>query len=167
MFKRFLPHLFVDSVLELTPKRLLDSGIQSLLLDVDCTLKSYKEQEVGAEIRCWLENLKEQGIGLCIISNGLERRISPFARNLGIPFIACACKPSPKGCLRAIRENHFEPQKTAMVGDQLFSDIWAGRRAGIFTIRVEPIRPREEPWFARIKRPLEKLVLWLNPRENT
>lgn len=165
MFKKFLPHLLIDSVLELTPEKLCDLGLKHLLLDVDCTLKSYKEQEVGPEINFWLNNLKENGIGLCILSNGLGKRISRFAEKLGIPYIAPAFKPSAKGCLRAIRDNRFDPQKTAIVGDQLFADIWAGHRAGIFTIRVNPIRPHEEPWFARLKRPLEKVVFWLSGRD--
>jgi len=45
-----------------------------------------------------------------------------------------------------------------MVGDQLFSDILAGRLAGLFTILVRPTSA-EEPWFTRIKRPVERRVL--------
>ena len=61
-------------------------------------------------------------------------------------------KPLPLGCRRAIREMGFEASRTAMVGDQLFADIVAGRLAGLTTILVDPIHPEEEPWFTRLKR---------------
>ena len=46
-----------------------------------------------------------------------------------------------------------------MVGDQIFADVMAGRLAGLTTILVRPIQPNEEPWFARMKRPLERVVM--------
>jgi predicted HAD superfamily phosphohydrolase YqeG len=53
----------------------------------------------------------------------------------------------------------FDQKSTAMVGDQVFADILAGKFAGIFTILVTPIHPEEERWYTRIKRPVEKCVL--------
>lgn len=45
-----------------------------------------------------------------------------------------------------------------MVGDQLFTDIWGGNRAGIFTILVRPIS-RQELWGTKnISRRLERLI---------
>jgi predicted HAD superfamily phosphohydrolase YqeG len=50
------------------------------------------------------------------------------------------------------------PSETAMVGDQLFADILAGRLAGIRTIHVRPIHPEEEPFFTRLKRGPERFI---------
>jgi predicted HAD superfamily phosphohydrolase YqeG len=46
-----------------------------------------------------------------------------------------------------------------MVGDQLFADVMAGRLAGVHSILVTPIHPEEEPWFTRLKRLPERLML--------
>ena len=159
MFRYFQPHLYLDSVTELTPERLSSLGLKSLLLDVDCTLKHYKSKELPPETARWLNDMKEHNIGLCLVSNGRSRRIRQFAESVHIPCIALALKPLPFGLNRAVRRMNFDRKTTAMVGDQVFADILAGKFAGLFTILVTPLNPEDEPWFARMKRPLEKIVL--------
>jgi uncharacterized protein len=160
MFHLLTPHLRVESVLELTLERLRELGIDGLLLDVDCTLKRYHETDVRPEIVQWLAALRAGGIGCCIVSNGLSNRIGHFAQNLGLPFVANALKPFPSGMHLAMKKMGFQPERTAMVGDQVFADVLASRWAGIKSILVSPLHPEEEPWFTRIKRTPERL--WLN-----
>jgi HAD superfamily phosphatase (TIGR01668 family) len=160
MFRYFQPNLYLDSVLDLTPQRLQRYAIKSLLLDVDCTLKNYRSQNISPEISAWLEMMKENGIGLCLLSNGRRERIYPFAEQIQLPFVAPAMKPFPFGCHTAIQTMNFDKKSTAIVGDQVFADLLAGKLAGLFTILVVPISPEEEPWFTRIKRPLERIVLY-------
>ena len=99
------------------------------------------------------------GIGLCLISNGMGRRIRCLAGRLDLPCVSKALKPLPWGVWAAMRTLHAEPSQDAIVGDQLFADVMAGRLAGIRSILVEPIRPEEEPWFTRLKRRPEQFVL--------
>ena len=68
-------------------------------------------------------------------------------------------KPLPWGVWSALRKLHSPPAETAIVGDQLFADVMAGRLAGVRSILVEPIHPEEEPWFTRLKRLPERFVL--------
>jgi HAD superfamily phosphatase (TIGR01668 family) len=103
--------------------------------------------------------MKEHNIGLCLVSNGRGYRIRRFAESVQIPFVAPAMKPLPFGLNFAVKKLNFDKKTTAMVGDQVFADILAGNFAGVFTILVTPLNPEDEPWFARMKRPLEKIVL--------
>jgi hypothetical protein len=32
------------------------------------------------------------------------------------------------------------PQETAIVGDQIFTDVWGGNNAGVLTLLVKPIQ---------------------------
>jgi uncharacterized protein len=159
MLKLIQPHFMLKSVLELTPERLREWGIEALLLDVDCTLKRYRQTDVEPEIGRWLAEMRENGIRCCIVSNGLEPRIGAFAGQLGVSYVAKAMKPFPAGVKQAMRKIDAAPQRTAIVGDQLFADILAGRLAGIRTILVEPIHPEEEPWYTRVKRKPEAWAL--------
>jgi len=162
MFRCIAPHLRVDSVCELTLQRLAQLGIDSLLLDVDCTLKRYRDEQVTAEVAGWLDSLRGGGVGLCLVSNGMGPRIERFAARLDLPFIASALKPLPRGCRWAVERMQFDPARTAMVGDQLFADIMAGRFARLTAIYVRPIHPEEEPWFTRLKRRPERWMLrWM------
>jgi len=156
------PHHRVASVVDLTVERLRAMQIESLLLDVDCTLKNYRSAEVLPDVARWLEGLQDAGIGMCLVSNGRGHRIGQFAERYGLPFVCKACKPLPFGCRGAVRRMGFDPKRTAMVGDQIFADIMAGRLAGLTTVLVDPIHPEEEPWFTQLKRPFERLVLrWI------
>jgi len=159
MFNRLRPNLILDSVQNITPELLQQHGLRSLFLDVDCTLKRYRVTEIPPETVQWIESLQKIGIRFCILSNGREHRIRPIAEQLNISFVAPAMKPLPWGCRTAIKMMGFEPKATAMVGDQIFADILAGKFAKIFTILVTPIHPEEERWYTRMKRPLERWVL--------
>ena len=159
MLRLVTPDLRVESVLELDESRLRSLGLDALLLDVDCTLKRYRADSLEPEIVAWLDRLRSAGIGLCLVSNGRRRRLCRLAESLGLPLISGACKPLPWGCRKALRRSGFDPRRTAMVGDQLLADVIAGRLAGLSCILVRPIQPEEEPWFTRLKRPLEQFLL--------
>ena len=152
----------MESVLELGVERLRSLGLDALLLDVDCTLTRYGTETCSPEVIAWLRGLREAGVGICLVSNGRGKRIGHFADGLDLPFVAGACKPLPFAIRAAVRKMGFDPKRTAMVGDQLFADVMAGRLAGLSSILVRAIHPEDEPWFTRLKRPPERIVLrWM------
>jgi uncharacterized protein len=162
MLQFLKPHICLKSVLEITPEKLREWGIEALLLDVDCTLKRYPQTEADPEIISWLCEMRKAGIACCIVSNGREQRIRAFVEQLSLPYIAKALKPFPMGVKRAVQLLAVDPKRTAMVGDQLFADIVAGHFAGVQTILVEPNHPEEEPWYTRLKRKPEAWALkWI------
>ncbi|MBN1395314.1 MAG: YqeG family HAD IIIA-type phosphatase [Pirellulales bacterium] len=161
MLRIFTPHYRVGRVWELTPERLQQWGLRALLLDVDCTLTRYSQGEALPEATAWIEQLRISGFQLCLVSNGMGARIRGFAERLELPCVAKAMKPLPWGIRRALRMLKAEHSQTAIVGDQLFADVMAGRLAGIRSILVEPIHPEEEPWYTRMKRIPERFLLSL------
>ncbi len=153
------PHLRVDSVLDLGVQRLRDLGIESLLLDADCTLKRYGMTRCAPDVAAWIKGLQEATFRVCLVSNGHGRRIGQLAESLAVPFVANACKPLPLGVKAAMHKLGAARHQTAMIGDQLFADVMAGRLAGVYTILVSPMGPEEEPWFTRLKRRPEAFLL--------
>ena len=162
-FGVFLPGYRVAVVNELTPKVLEEMGVESVLLDVDCTLKRYDQDTLEPWVEPWLDTLRDAKIQVCLLSNGKGRRIGDVAAKYDLPYVAMAIKPLPFGCLNAIRRQGWNRKTTAMVGDQIFADIMAGNLAGLKTVLVTPIHPEMEPLFTRIKRPFEKLIMKLIP----
>ena len=98
--------------------------------------------------------MKAAGVEGVIISNNSAERAAPFAEKCGLPFVAKAHKPSPRAFERAKALLSGEG-KTAMVGDQLFTDIAFGCSAGCVTIFVEPMGG-EKLLGVKLKRLLEK-----------
>lgn len=160
MLSLLTPHLQLQSVLELQVDHLRRLGLNGLLLDLDCTLKDYHANGFRPEVVDWVETLISSGVTLCLLSNARPRRIEPFARELHIPFVAKAFKPLTIGCHVALQKLGLKRERTGLVGDQIFADVLAGRLAGLFTILVRPTSS-EEPWFTRVKRPLERKLLRL------
>jgi HAD superfamily phosphatase (TIGR01668 family) len=159
MWRLVVPDCRVETVLELDVPRLGGMNLDTLLLDVDCTLKDYRGDELAPGVADWVDGLRAAAIGLCLVSNGRARRIQRLAEKLALPVISQACKPLPFGCWAALRRMGADRRRTAMVGDQLFADVMAGRLAGLTCILVRPIHPEHEPWFTRVKRPLERILL--------
>lgn len=155
----FTPTYRFRHVLELTPQWVEGEGIAALLLDVDCTLKRYRQPRLAPEVVQWCDRLRGAGVKLCLVSNGGGRRLGPLADEIALPLVALAMKPLPFGCRRAMKLLGVARDRTLMVGDQLFADVLAGRWAGMRTALVEPLSPEEEPWFTRLKRPLERRLV--------
>ena len=55
-------------------------------------------------------------------------------------------------------------KRTVFVGDQLFTDVYGAKRAGIHSILVKPIHPKEEIQIV-LKRVLEAVVLYFYHRD--
>jgi hypothetical protein len=164
MLSFLTPHLQLDNIFELEPDALRARHLEALLLDVDGTLKDYYATEFRPEIIQWVAKLRAGLIRPCLLSNGLAGRIGRLAEALGVDYVAPAYKPLPLGCRAALRKLSLPPAKVAVMGDQVFADVLAGRLAGLFTILVRPTTPIE-PWVTRIKRPLERS--WLRHLNRT
>ena len=153
------PRYRIGRITELTLERLREMDAQYLLIDVDCTLKRYSSETPEPDIADWLQTVEQAGFSICLVSNGRGDRIHQFAKELGYPCIAFSIKPLPFGPMRAIRRLKADRRKTLMIGDQMFTDIPAGRIVGVRTVLVAPIHPEEEPLFARCKRAVEKIAI--------
>ena len=82
-----------------------------------------------------------------------------FTKDIGTDYIYNAHKPSTKNYIRAMEIMGTDRTNTVFVGDQLFTDVWGAKRAGIRNILVRPIHPKEEIQIV-LKRYLEKIVLY-------
>jgi len=159
MLRIFYPKMYVPSILEITPEELHKQGITTLLLDLDNTIVPRHLDEFSEEIRLWLTSMQQKGFKLCIVSNNSSGRVSALARPLKIPWIVRALKPLRRAFTKAIQLVGSTPEETAVVGDQIFTDILGGNILGMFTILVVPM-PGAEFWGTKlINRRLEKVVL--------
>ena len=64
-----------------------------------------------------------------------------------------------KNYIRAMERMQTTKEQTLFIGDQLFTDVWGAKKAGIRTILVKPIDKKEEIQIV-LKRYLEKIVLY-------
>ena len=141
-----LPHWTGNSIFDIDPAALARRGITLLLADLDNTLVPYGVPEPTEAVRAWKEALAAAGVTLFILSNNRHpQRPERFANALGVPFLGHAGKPKTGGFYRAMEQMDRTSAQTAIVGDQIFTDILGGRNAGVLTLLVEPIRLAGNP----------------------
>lgn len=139
-------HWTGKSIYEISPQALARRGIRLLLADLDNTLVPYGIPEPTQQVREWTQALEANGITLFVLSNNRHpQRPKRFATALGVPFIGHAGKPKPHSFFKAMEQMRCSPRETAIVGDQIFTDILGGNRAGVTTLLVEPIRLAGNP----------------------
>ncbi len=156
--KYFCPDFYLSAFDEATVDFLLKKGIKALILDIDNTLAPYEEAEPNERVIAWFESLRAAGIRAVFVSNNRLPRVELFNKTIGIPFYAKGKKPKTTYTRRALADMQAAREETALMGDQIFTDVWAGKRLGVRTILVPPIRDKRDP-FTRFKRLLERPVM--------
>ncbi len=139
MAKLPIPNLMLPSIYQLTPAMLRDMGITLLLMDLDNTLAPYNCGTPSVSLRNWLDSMRKAGIEPFLLSNNRGSRPSIFAKALTLDYIGRAQKPNPKKLLAVLERKGVAPKNAAIVGDQIYTDILCGVRAGIFSVAVRPI----------------------------
>lgn len=141
-----VPNAYYRRVLDIVPEELTARGITLLLADLDNTLVPYKTPKPDEALIRWRERLQAGGVELFLLSNSRKPgRPKAFADALGIDFVGHAGKPKRAGYLEAMKRTGRTPDQAAMVGDQIFTDILGGNRAGVTTLLVQPIRLAGNP----------------------
>ena len=149
------PDYMFATFAEVTPAFLQSIGVRALLIDIDNTLAPYEEPDPDERILGWFKALEEHGIRAALVSNNHAPRVERFNKPLGLIAYPNSGKPSRKTLERAMRELGATHAETAMLGDQLLTDCFAGKHIGLRSIIVPPIKDKTNLFF-RSKRFLER-----------
>lgn len=158
----FYPDVYLDSTYDIDFETLYREGFRGVIFDIDNTLVPHGAPADARSIALF-ERLKSIGFESVLLSNNKEPRVKMFNDKVHTHYIFKAGKPGKKGYLRAMELMNTKPDTTLFVGDQLFTDVWGAKRAGILTYLVKPIHPKEEIQIV-LKRRLEWVVLFFYRR---
>lgn len=159
LFKHLIPDKMFDSVLQITPKYLINENINCVLVDIDNTLITYGEKYPTKKLLTWFSDLENNGIKIAFISNNSEKRVKIFNSLCGFAYESRAKKPSKKGALKLMKELKAKKENTCMIGDQIFTDVLCARNAGIRAIMVRTLETNGKPFLKfkkLVERPFEK-----------
>lgn len=158
MFKRFYPDNETGSAYEIDYEGLYRRGYRGVIFDIDNTLVPHGAPADERAIALF-ERLRGLGFKTLLLSNNKEPRVKMFDQDVKSGYIFKAGKPGRAGYEKAMERMGTKPENTIFVGDQLFTDIWGAKKAGIQTWLVKPIHPKEEIQIV-LKRKLEWIVLF-------
>ena len=163
MFNKFFPDEYLASTYVIPFEKLYEEGYRGVIFDIDNTLVPHGAQ-ADERAKKLFERLERIGFKSCLLSNNQEPRVKMFNQDIQTNYIYNAHKPSTKNYVKAMERMETEKENTLFVGDQLFTDVWGAKRAGIHNILVKPIHPKEEIQIV-LKRYLEKIVLHFYKKE--
>ena len=160
LFRKFVPDYYFDDIYCITPAFLAEHGVRALIMDIDNTLVTYDDADPTERVLAWFDTMVAEGISLSFVSNNHKERVERFNSKLGYFATYDSSKPSRKALRRAIAAMGSTIENTVMIGDQVFTDVYAGKRLGLRTILVKPIKDKTT-LFVRTKRFLERPILWI------
>ena len=134
-----VPDLMRESVYELSPRMFTERGIRLLLLDVDNTLAPYTVHEAPEALCAWVREMLRGGLELYILSNNKGDRPEKFAAALGLPYRKHSRKPFTRTAREIMAERGRSPAQTALIGDQVYTDVLCAKRCGAYCVLVKPI----------------------------
>jgi hypothetical protein len=155
---KYLPDFIAKSIFEMDLQKLKDMGIKGLAVDIDNTLVPMNVKEPSADAAKWVDKAKSLGFQVCILSNAMNHRAELFMDKLGIHGVGFAQKPSRKGYDLAAKRMGLKHSECAILGDQLFTDIKGGVKAGFVTVFTEYLDGNEIKWV-KFKRIFEDRII--------
>ncbi|BBB92762.1 MAG TPA: YqeG family HAD IIIA-type phosphatase [Methylomusa anaerophila] len=158
MYYLLAPNEQVNSLGDINIINLGEKGICGIILDLDNTIIPWNSYNMSPEIVKWIGSLTEAGFKIILVSNSGLKRVGEIALKLQIPYVAQAYKPAKLGFYKAATLMGLDVSQVAVVGDQLFTDIFGGNRTGFYTIWVKPLSTKEF-LGTKITRYFEKLAV--------
>ena len=123
---------------DVTPELLKTEKVKLLLCDLDNTLRLHSEKEPADELADWVEDCKNAGIKIAIISNnGRKKMMQKFCEPLDISCVWWAKKPVSTKLTETMTAYGCKPTETVMLGDKWSTDVLAARFAGVRAWQVE------------------------------
>ncbi len=162
MLEGFYPKEYRNSTYEINYEDFYEKGFRGIIFDIDNTLVPHGMPADERAIAL-MKRLKKIGYRVTMLSNNKEPRVKMFCDAVDAPYIFKAGKPNPQNYRKAFVEMGTNEKNTLFVGDQIFTDVWGANKAGLHSILVRPIHPKEEIQIV-LKRYLERIVLYFYQR---
>lgn len=157
MFKSFIPFAHAKSIYEIDPSFFKKHGVTTVFMDLDNTLDSYKARVPQQRTIDMVAKLKENGLTPIVISNNKPNRVCGYADGLGIEYLASARKPFAKRILKEIEKRGLKKENIMLVGDQMMTDVLAGKHAGIRVVLTEKL-VKEDQFTTHFNRLIDRPI---------
>ncbi|WP_413380102.1 YqeG family HAD IIIA-type phosphatase [Alkalihalobacillus sp. 1P02AB] len=158
MLKKLFPNQYVKSIFEINLTELKELGVKGIITDLDNTLVEWDRALATPEVKGWFKTIQQLDMKVTIVSNNTEKRVKAFSTPEEVVYIHSAKKPMRRSFQRACKEMGLAPDEVVVVGDQIFTDVLGGNRAGLQTILVVPVT-KTDGFFTRFNRRMERMVL--------
>ncbi|MDR0979381.1 MAG: HAD-IA family hydrolase [Lachnospiraceae bacterium] len=138
------PTFRIGKVTELTKEQIIEIkqefGIEGIILDIDGTVRKDMGKLPKANEE-WIETIKKE-LPVIVVSNGIDGQMEEFLKAKDIGYIAFAHKPLKSGFQKACNKLGVKPEKMLVIGDDIWTDIYGGKRNNMKTVLVDKVEER-------------------------
>ena len=160
MFQLLFPDVYVQNVFSIDIDKLhKDKKINGIIIDLDNTLVPWGKKFLDKRIVNWINKIKEKDLKICIVSNSHSSHVTEVGKILDIPYYSSRYKPLKKPFREAMKIMNTVNKETAVIGDQIFTDVLGGNRLGLMTILVYPLKKHDAIGTRLLYRSLERLIM--------
>jgi HAD superfamily phosphatase (TIGR01668 family) len=152
------PDLYYSSVAAVDVDDLVRRGVTALLIDLDNTLLPRDTSRFTRDALEFAARVLDGGMRACLVSNNWHERVHTAAEELGFELVPRALKPLPFAFRKGLRILGATASESAVIGDQLFTDVLGGNLIGSTTVLVRPLSATDLP-HTLLLRKLEAAVL--------
>ena len=151
MTNLYKPKMYYQDIFSINYSLLKKQKIKNLIFDLDNTIADSKTSKPNKEMIKLFKDLKAKGFTIYIMSNAFKKRVTTFATILDVKAYHLSLKPLPTTFKRLIKENNLNIQETAMIGDEIFTDIKGANKIGLLSILVDRLT-KHDYFLTRISR---------------
>lgn len=139
--KMVKPDLTFENVQEIDDKMIetlkKKYEIEGIIIDVDETLRK-EMRDIPTANKEWLKRLKGK-FKIIILSNGMDKGVEEYFKEQGIDYIGFGLKPLKRNFKRACQKMNLRPEQVLVIGNDLFDDIYGGKRNNMWTGLVKDV----------------------------
>lgn len=155
--KLFTPDYYIQNYQHLDVTRLLKRNIKVLVCDIDNTLVAHDEAYPDEQVKLFIQNMKNAGLKVVLVSNNVKERVETFAKELDVATYPFARKPLKGTYLKMMKDCGCLAEEIAVLGDQLLTDMLGANRVGFYTILTSPVAQKDLT-CTKINRVIEHVV---------
>jgi len=137
--KVVVPDMYAPDVYNIDYDFLNKQKLYNLIFDIDNTILPVNELDVPESLIDLFKKLDKKGFNILIVSNNIKERVIPVAYKLETGYLFKADKPKPAAFDKALVALDAKKENTAMIGDQMLTDIKGANEYGIYSVLVDPI----------------------------
>ncbi|MCL1936232.1 MAG: YqeG family HAD IIIA-type phosphatase [Defluviitaleaceae bacterium] len=152
------PDIYARNIRVIPYEELLKNNIDTLIFDIDNTLVPYDISHANEDLTDFLEKLKDMGFKICLLSNNNKKRVDVFNENFSFFAVWDARKPTSYGLKKALKLMNSRASQSALIGDQIFTDIWCANRSKLKSILIKPVN-KKDTFGVYLKRGFESIIV--------
>ena len=157
MCRPFIPFAHAKNIYDIDVDFYKKLNIKVLFIDLDNTLDSYKLSIPTDRSRELIKAICESGIKPIIVSNNRGKRVSSYAKSLGVEYMSSTRKPFSYKIRRQLKERNLKTDDVLFIGDQLMTDVLAAKGAKLRIVLTEKL-VKEDQFTTHINRLLDRPI---------